>query len=315
MDIETLLQRRMDRRKLLRNGSLMGAGAAALGGLGFSGFAKAQEMAMGVELSPELDAKILTFALNLEYLEAEYYLRGAYGLGLASEDVGMSPGEVTGGRKVEFATPATELYVQEVAADEEAHVQFLRAALGESAVSRPAIDFTGAFTGAARAAGIIGDDQEFDPFANELFFLHGAFLFEDVGVSAYGGAAPFISNRETVLAAAVGIGLVEAYHAGEVRTLLYQNKDVMAVGEQTVAEVVQKISDARDLLSGEGDDDQGIVQDGLANIVNANSNAIAFSRTPKQVLDIVYLDLGLSATPGGFFPNGLNGDFSGVPSL
>ncbi len=293
----------------------MGAGAAALGGLGFSRFAKAQEMTMGVELSPELDAKILTFALNLEYLEAEYYLRGAYGLGLASEDVGTSPGEVTGGRKVEFATPATELYVQEVAADEEAHVQFLRAALGESAVSRPAIDFTGAFTGAARAAGIIGDDQEFDPFANELFFLHGAFLFEDVGVSAYGGAAPFISDRETVLAAAVGIGLVEAYHAGEVRTLLYQNKDVMAVGEQTVAEVVQKISDARDLLSGEGDDDQGIVQDGLANIVNANSNAIAFARTPKQVLDIVYLDLGLSATPGGFFPNGLNGDFSGVPSL
>ena len=293
----------------------MGAGAAALGGLGFLGLAKAQEMAMGVELSPELDAKILTFALNLEYLEAEYYLRGAYGLGLASEDVGTSPGEVRGGRKVEFATPATELYVQEVAADEEAHVQFLRAALGESAVSRPAIDFMGAFTGAARAAGIIGDDQEFDPFANELFFLHGAFLFEDVGVSAYGGAAPFISNRETVLAAAVGIGLVEAYHAGEVRTLLYQNKDVMAVGEQTVAEVVQKISDARDLLSGEGDDDQGIVQDGLANIVNANSNAIAFARTPKQVLDIVYLDLGLSATPGGFFPNGLNGDFSGVPSL
>ena len=36
------------------------------------------------------------------------------------------------------------------------------------------------------------------------------------------------------------------------------------------------------------------------------TTAIAFSRTPQQVLNIVYL--GAAATMGGFFPNGVNGN-------
>jgi hypothetical protein len=306
MDLDKFLQRRIDRRKLLKSAGLAGVGAA-LGGTGLS-----TALAQG---SANLDPKILTFALNLEYLEAEFYLQAAYGLNLSSEDIGSNPGKVVGGSKVKFSTPAIEEYAQEIAGDEEAHVQFLRAALGSSAVSRPEINFTDAFTTAAIAAGVIHKGQTFNPFANELFFLHGAFIFEDVGVTAYHGAAPFITDKDTVLAAAAGILGTEAYHASEVRTLLYQHKDVKAVGDQTVAQVVQKISDARDLLDGSGDDDQGIVMNHMANIVPTDKNGIVYARTPKQVLNIVYLDLSGNAKPGGFFPKGLNGDFSGVPSL
>jgi len=48
------------------------------------------------------------------------------------------------------------------------------------------------------------------------------------------------------------------------------------------------------------------VLDGVANIVPADQNAIAFSRTPAQVLNIVYL--GGAASNFGFFPNKLNGN-------
>jgi hypothetical protein len=47
----------------------------------------------------------------------------------------------------------------------------------------------------------------------------------------------------------------------------------------------------------------------VSNIVPLDTNGLAFSRTPGQVLDIVYLNLnGAATTMGGFFPNGVNGN-------
>ena len=43
------------------------------------------------------DEDIFQFALNLEYMEAEYYLRGTRGKGLDSSDIGSDPGKVVGG--------------------------------------------------------------------------------------------------------------------------------------------------------------------------------------------------------------------------
>ncbi len=245
------------------------------------------------------DADILNFALNLEYLEAEFYLRAAFGRGLASADVGGSgtAGAVTGGRKVSFATKAVREYAEEIASDEEAHVKFLRTALGGAKVARPRIDLRTSFRNLAIAAGFkTASDPAFDPFSNEDAFLVGAFVFEDVGVTAYKGAARLLTNKD-VLEAAAGILAVEAYHAGEIRTLINQRPLKMWA---------KQISDVRDAVDGGTDLDQPVTDAaGKANIVPTDRNGLAFGRSASQVLNIVYL--GGSSGGFGFFPGRLNG--------
>ncbi len=285
----------LDRRRFLA-----AAGAAGLGVAGATHLSSGSALAGGGDGEPTgpSDAAILNFALNLEYLEAEFYLR-AIGQELPENSLGGKGtfGQVSGGREVNFETPNIEAYAREIAADEKAHVLFLRQALGNAAVARPAIDIDAAFTAAAMAAGLIGEGEQFDAYANEQNFVLAAYIFEDVGVTAYKGAAPLIDNK-TFLEAAAGILAVEAYHAANIRTVIAS----LGLEEPSVA-----ISDARDSLDGGSDLDQGVLLDGELNIVPADANGIAFSRSPGQVLNIVYLTP-QEARSGGFFPDGVNGD-------
>jgi len=270
----------------------------SLAGVAAAGIAGASGVRLGAQALNDFD--ILNFALNLEYLEAEYYLRAAFGRGLASRDTRGTGtrGPVIGGSAVPFATTAIREYAEEIARDEEAHVKFIRAAItafGGRPVARPTIDLRTSFTNAAIAAGLIPAGGTFNPFADENSFLLGAFIFEDVGVTAYKGAARLLVNKD-VLEAAAGLLGTEAYHAGTVRTVLF------GLGLTTAA---KKISDLRDAVDGPTDLDQGVVLGGVANIVPTDANALAFSRTAEQVLNIVYL--GGESADFGFFPDRLNG--------
>jgi hypothetical protein len=242
------------------------------------------------------DADIFNFALNLESRETEYYLRGTTGKGMDDADAGDNPGVVTGGSLVPWQNADLRQFMEEVAGNELAHVRYYRRVLGKKAVSRPEIDL-GSFAAAAKAAGL-GDN--FDPFANEMNFFLGGMLMEDVGVTAYHGATPLIKNKE-FLDAAAGILAVEAYHMGMARSVLYQ------MGAQA-RDAANALSDARDKLDGLEDVDQGIVVDGKANIVPSNKDGQAFSRTPQQVLRIVYLVDKSGVSSGGLFPKGMNGN-------
>jgi Ferritin-like domain len=249
------------------------------------------------------DTDILNFALNLEYLEAEYYLLAVNGTGLsADETTGTGQmGTVTGGSAVPFQSDAIRQYATEIANDERDHVDFLRSALGSNAVAQPSIDFTDGFNVLAQAAGL---GSTFNPFESEANFLLGAFVFEDVGVTAYHGAAPLIKNK-TYLDAAAGILAVEAYHAGIIRLLCHQNGLIKSA---------DKVSKLRNKLSAEvgppATTDQGIRLhsngDRTPNLVPADSNSIAFERTPQEVLNIVYA--GGTSGNFGFFPNRVNGN-------
>ena len=327
-NIDTLIKvmeasdaRRDERRRFLR---VAGSATALAGGLSLLSAcgddddnevsAAPPTPAPTVSPAAVTDVDILNFALQLEYLEAQFYSYAAFGTPLPAGQLtgtGTAGAVVTGGsagpRQVAFTDQVVAQYAREIAADEIAHVAFLRRTLGTAAVAQPAInisgDATGAFTAAARAAGVVPATGTFDPYSSDEFFLLGAYIFEDVGVTAYKGAAPLISNK-AILEASAGILAAEAYHAGLVRTILYRK----GVDTPLLRTAAGQISDARDSLDGSSDLDQGIVGDAnVSNIVPVDANAIAFSRTTGQVLNIVYLNRA-SVTAGGFFPAGLNGN-------
>lgn len=305
MNGKKLFSKAMNRRNLLGSVGVLGAGAV------LAACDTTPTPTPEPEPNTNYDAAILNFALNLEYLEAAFYLAAVGRIGEIRSIGGNAeirlPTGFDGNTAIVFDNDAVRQYAEEIAQDELDHVVFIRTALaglGAPVAERPVIDLGGAFAAAANAAVKTTLSPAFNPFANELFFLHGAFIFEDVGVTAYKGAAPLITDAKTVLAKSAGILSVEAYHSGEIRTLLYQQKDVDAYPGVKVEAVVKAISDLRAAVG--GGKDQGIVVDGKANIVVADQNGVAFSRTPREVANIVFLDTTGAALKGGFYPNGLS---------
>jgi hypothetical protein len=325
--------------------ALLVGGGAALAAFAMPSSAKAASTVTSFS-----DTDILNFALNLEYLEANFYYLAAFGTNITVASGGAAAQGINGtgtqgtvvvkaNPKVPFTNLAVAAYALETAIEEGKHVAFLRGALTTAAVAQPQIDLLNSFNSLATLAGI---PTPFDPFANDGTFLLGAYIFEDVGVSAYSGAAPFITTTPTgkqYLAAAAGILAVEAYHAGLIRTTMNAKDDgSLGVPAGTFASYTAKISTVRSNAAkaipqspsnplDASPDDYGIgvpsaqvtlgaagVKVSRSQIVDADqTNATAFARTTSQVLNIVTgggaVTAGTKAT-GVFFPAGLNGTFS-----
>jgi rubrerythrin len=123
------------------------------------------------------DVGILNFALTLEYLEAAFY------------------NEATANqRKNSFIKDGqTQVFLKTVTADENAHVAYLKKALGKKAIGAPKVDFGGTTS-------------------QEASFVKTAMALENTGVHAYSGQALNIKTPATV-GAALSILTVEARHA------------------------------------------------------------------------------------------------------
>jgi hypothetical protein len=346
--------------------TLLAAGGATLAALALPSKPAAAQSAVGVYS----DNDILNFALNLEYLESNFYYLAAFGttIDVASTSstaagagvlaISGVPGNNTSGvaagvvantgftgaptaalstYKVPFVSPVIAGYAVETAVEEGKHVTALRGALGSFAVAQPALNLSAAlFAGLATAAGITLISN-FNPYSSEAAFLVGAYIFEDVGVSAYHGAAPLIISKTGVLPVAAGILAVEAYHAGLVRTSLAAADNAgtyFAPG--TLATVTGQLSTFRNGASqaknpgtnpeDPSPDDYGLATQMVmlnggvavsatqivdASPITAAAPATAFARNTSQVLNIVTAGAAVSGSiaKGGFFPNGLNGVF------
>jgi len=337
MDLDQLVNKALSRRNFLAGAGAVAATTALAGCSDNS--TSTTPVTTGFK-----DTDILNYALNLEYLEAEFYLRAANGQGLAAADVStpsgytgsFTQGSVTVGNAAQVAgtTSAQQAIINEIAFEEQQHVRFLRAALGSAAVPRPAIDLS-FFGPLAVAAGIYTSTQPaFNPFSSFSTFLLGAFIFEDVGVTAYAGGAPLITAAGVssgYLTAAAGILAVEAYHAAYVRTALTAID--VANGNTALTTIANQIAALRATLTvgNSGAPSTGTGNTGAAgsstsvevkltvptstttpsSIVAADStNAIGFGRTTSQVHHIVYGSPTVGVAKGGFFPNGTNSIFA-----
>jgi hypothetical protein len=285
------------------------------------------------------DADVLNFALNLEYLEAQFYLYAATGAGLSSSDT-SAPSGYTGkytegtvslgdAAQVTGLTTAQQEIVNEIAYEEMTHVQFLRSALGAAAVPMPSIDlsFFGPLAVAAGITTAATGSGSFNPFSSFDYFLVGAFIFEDVGVTAYSGAAPLISAAGVAsgfLTAAAGILAVEAYHAGYVRTSL-TGRAIAAGGAANypyiaAANKVEALRATLTVGNSAAPSTTGSVETTLvvpsttstpSAIVAADpTTAVGFARNVNQVHHIVYGSPTVGVAKGGFFPNGTNSIFA-----
>lgn len=224
------------------------------------------------------DVDIVQFALNLEYLEAEFYTVARTGKTIDTFGTGIdgsgTSGATTGGQKVTFfENSSLAVSSDQIAADERAHVALLRktlTSLGVQPIAKPAINLNALSTG----------------FESQEAYLALARAFEDVGVTAYGGAAPLIMDK-TILGAAARILATEAQHTGNLRlhTALYQ--------AQT------KALDPADILPPPAG----------TKYISVDANGLTAIRTPGQVLYIVYGGQA-NVTSGGFFPQGVNGSIN-----
>jgi hypothetical protein len=320
------------RRKMLTLGLTSLAGIAA------------GVVASRAEAASFTDADILNFALNLEYLEGNFYYLAAFGTTIdvanaASTAAGApkitlsgtvgTPGIVSGGSQVPFSTIEVGSYATETAVEEGKHVQLLLSALGTSAVAQPALNLGTSFPALATAAKI-PNGSNFNPYASDDDFLVGAYVFEDVGVTAYHGAAPLLTTPSNLTVAA-GILAVEAYHAGLIRTTI----NYIDPTGTSIASYTNLISTLRASLSQAGllgvapgpydtnPDDFGLAPfqvslGGGGNVTATRltdadqTNVIAFARNTTQVLNIVTgggaISNGKVVSPamGIFFPNGMN---------
>jgi hypothetical protein len=311
--------RRADRRRFLQfaGGATLALGLAACGSddSGDGTVAPTPTPSPTASSTVALDVDYLNFALTLEYLQAQFYIRATTGAGVEAlpgpiggptllTGIGTQ-GAVTGGALVPFSDPLVAQYAREIAADQLAHVGFLRSAIGAPvAAAQPAIDIsnsaTGPFSKLAQAGGVVTAPAAFDPYANDLNFLLAAFVLQDVVVTAYKTIMPLITNI-LYSDALAGIMLTESYHAGLIRAQLYAR----GAAAQTAA---GQFSNARDSLDGAGDDDQGIGDGSASNIIPADSNGIVFGRTTGQVLNILYVNHA-AVVGGGFFPGGINSTY------
>ncbi|GAV71680.1 Ferritin_2 domain-containing protein, partial [Cephalotus follicularis] len=263
---------------------------------------------------PKSDVDLLEFPLNLEYLEAEFFLFGSlgYGLDTVAPDLTMGGPKPIGVRKANL-DPLTKDVILQFALQEVGHLRAIKSTV--KGFPRPLLDLS-----VASFAKVMDHAfgrplvPPFDPYASGLNFLIASYLVPYVGLTGYVGANPKLQAAASKRLVAGLLG-VESGQDAVIRALLYERAMVkVAPYGITVAEFTNRISILRNKLGKAGLKDEGLIvpkfqgAEGkiMGNILAGDQYSVAYARTPEEILRIVYGG-GNENVPGGFYPKGADG--------
>ncbi|CAN8320942.1 unnamed protein product [Cochlearia groenlandica] len=263
------------------------------------------------------DRTLLEFPLNLEYLEAEFFLFGALGFGLdiVAPDLTMGGPSPFGAKKAKL-DPLTRDVILQFAWQEVGHLRAIKQTV--KGFARPQLDLSKkAFAKVMDNAFGIKFVPPFNPYENSVNYLIASYLVPYVGLTGYVGANPKLqcpASRKLV----AGLLGVESGQDAVIRTMLYARAThIVHPYGTTVAAFTDKISKLRNGLGKSGFKDEGLVMpkwegaEGkiVGNVLVGDEMSLSFDRTPEEILRIVY-GSGNESVPGGFYPEGGDGDIA-----
>ncbi|KAI8555705.1 hypothetical protein RHMOL_Rhmol05G0195300 [Rhododendron molle] len=262
----------------------------------------------------EEDVDLLQFAVNLEFLEAEYFLWAALGYGLdhVAPQLVLSGPPPIGAQKAKLDS-LTRNIITEFAYQEVGHLRALEKTVG--LFPRPLLDVSPKnFAKLFDEAFGYELDPPFDPYRDSLSYMLSCYVIPYMGLVGYVGANPLLNGYQTkrLLAGLLG---VESGQDAVIRMYLYERaEELVHPYNHTVAEFTIRISELRNQLAMCGIKDEGIIvppQLGAenrteSNVLSANFDSISYRRTPGEILRVVY-NTGSEHLPGGFYPHGGNG--------
>ncbi|XP_073007737.1 ferritin-like catalase Nec2 [Typha latifolia] len=263
---------------------------------------------------PESDVDLLEFPLNLEFLEAEFFLWGSLGHGLdvVAPNLTMGGPPPTGAKRANL-DPLLRDVVLQFAFQEVGHLRAIKKSV--KGFPRPSLDISSrSFATTMNKAMGYALNPPFDPYANGVNYLLASYLIPYVGLTGYVGANPKLKSAQAKKIVA-GLLAVESAQDAVIRTLLYERAwSKVHPYNATVAGFTARISDLRDELGGAGVKDEGLIvppakgAEGKisGNVIAGDDYSLGYARTPKEILSIVY-GTGSAHTPGGFFPKGAYG--------
>ncbi|KAI3961221.1 hypothetical protein MKX01_035807 [Papaver californicum] len=244
-----------------------------------------------VPIYPE-DVHFLQFALNLEHLEADYFLFGALGYGLdqVAPELAMGGPPPKGAKKANLDELANRI-IEEFGYQEVGHLRVIKSTVG--GIPRPLLDLS-----ASNLATIMDNafghhlEPPFDPYANSINYMLSSYVIQYVGLTGYVGMNPFLNGYK----------------------IKRTSQELVHPYNYTVAEFTERISKLKNNLGRCGIKDEGVTvpmnlgaeNRTTSNVLSAMHDSKSYGRTPAEILRIVY-GTGNEHVPGGFLPNGGDG--------